>query len=613
MRSERAGARRYLVERGDSGGGRDAYGRARRRGNPRNKPGTSDYGQDGDGDRGYFGDGLQPGEDGFHTPGPQSRGDGNGVDGDYSQLLRRPADRQAQTPPPPRPSRFRPGRGRLRQPGSRQPNRNPPPNGGPRGALGDSSLLNGRAPNGELRNDGFPRDGFMNGTRPSGGPANGGPPNGAPAGGRRPNGGPVNSGQGYDGLPDDFAADGGSWTAPDGGGPWTAPDGGPWTGWTPGSDAPDGRRADGRPTGPGPRYPGGVPRYPAGGPRASAGAGRVPPDPGRQYLASNGRRVPPRADRLFRSPGAPQPGAPGTGAPGTGMPGTGTPGTGTPGTGTPGTGIPRTGGRRTGMPGSGGSRTGMPGTGGPGTGMPGSAGPGAGMPGPGGAGAGMPGGAMPRPGYAPGAGRAGAGYRRPATPPPRPRYGEQTTDEQHQSAVSGQVIRQRDNALPEPDQISASQPIASIAPDGLDSFARDLRALRAKAELDYEEMAERSHYTMKTLASAAGGLRLPTLPVAVAYVRACGGDVAEWEDRWHKLAEKITAEAAKKQGDSEDSPEPTEASEATRASQVSPGPPTPGPQQPGQAGQSEVYVITSAKPRQPGSPDPRGNDHPGGW
>ncbi len=72
--------------------------------------------------------------------------------------------------------------------------------------------------------------------------------------------------------------------------------------------------------------------------------------------------------------------------------------------------------------------------------------------------------------------------------------------------------------------------MASIAPDGLEAFARDLRALRAKAELDYPEMAEVSHYTMKTLVSAAGGLRLPALPVAVAYVRACGGNVfPEWE------------------------------------------------------------------------------------
>jgi hypothetical protein len=137
-------------------------------------------------------------------------------------------------------------------------------------------------------------------------------------------------------------------------------------------------------------------------------------------------------------------------------------------------------------------------------------------------------------------------------------------------------------------RIGGSQPVAAIAPDGLESFARDLRALRAKAELDYPEMAERSHYTMKTLASAAGGLRLPTLPVAVAYVRACGGDTGEWEDRWHKLAEKITVEAAKKQADGEIPPEPAEQPEL-------PVPPQPPPA----LDNGEVYVITSARPRQP--------------
>src|SRR6202044_479929 len=104
---------------------------------------------------------------------------------------------------------------------------------------------------------------------------------------------------------------------------------------------------------------------------------------------------------------------------------------------------------------------------------------------------------------------------------------------------SGQLIRQRDAAVPDLPMSTGTEPIAAIAPDGLDSFARDLRALRAKAELDYPEMAERSHYTMKTLASAAGGLRLPTLPVAMAFVRACDGDEAEWEERWHKLGEKF--------------------------------------------------------------------------
>src|SRR6266699_3761348 len=41
----------------------------------------------------------------------------------------------------------------------------------------------------------------------------------------------------------------------------------------------------------------------------------------------------------------------------------------------------------------------------------------------------------------------------------------------------------------------------SAPPDDLEAFARDLRALRAKAGLDYPEMAELSHYTMKTLAA----------------------------------------------------------------------------------------------------------------
>jgi hypothetical protein len=154
--------------------------------------------------------------------------------------------------------------------------------------------------------------------------------------------------------------------------------------------------------------------------------------------------------------------------------------------------------------------------------------------------------------------------------------------------------------VPDQRRLGAAAPIAAIAPDGLESFARDLRALRAKAELDYPEMAERSHYTMKTLASAAGGLRLPTLPVAIAYVRACGGDVAEWEDRWHKLAEKITAEAAKKQqqadGDGESPPGPGDAPEVQAAQGATEPPASPPPS----AGNSEVYVITSAKPRQPG-------------
>ena len=160
---------------------------------------------------------------------------------------------------------------------------------------------------------------------------------------------------------------------------------------------------------------------------------------------------------------------------------------------------------------------------------------------------------------------------------------------------AGPVIKQRDTAKPDERPMGASRALVSIAPDGLESFARDLRALRAKAELDYPEMAETSHYTMKTLASAAGGLRLPALPVAVAYVRACGGEVAEWEDRWQKLAERITAEAAKKRRSDDDEalPEPAD-------TPVIPEPPAlPAASDP-DPDPGEVYVITSAKPRQPG-------------
>jgi hypothetical protein len=159
------------------------------------------------------------------------------------------------------------------------------------------------------------------------------------------------------------------------------------------------------------------------------------------------------------------------------------------------------------------------------------------------------------------------------------------------------VIRQRENAFPEERPSGPAETAVSIAPDGLEAFARDLRALRAKAELDYPEMAELSHYTMKTLASAAGGLRLPTLPVAVAYVRACGGNLAEWEERWQRLAANITAEAAKKRrGDDDERPGLPEAADAPAPAEPL-APPAP---QDGAAEAGEVYVITSAKPRPTG-------------
>jgi hypothetical protein len=307
-----------------------------------------------------------------------------------------------------------------------------------------------------------------------------------------------------------------------------------------------------------------------GGPtnRGTANGG---PMPGHQYRLPNGRRVPPRADRPYR-PQTPGPAGDMRGPwdqPGPGQP--------------PGPPGPDPLGGGWGRPTSGSWAPGGPPR--PDSGPRAYSNPG-GSPGRPGA-----------PGFTGGSGFAGG----PAGSRPDARDGWGRLGEQAPRGVpagtAGPVIRQRETAVPADQPAAVAQPAVSIAPDGLESFARDLRALRAKAELDYPEMAEVSHYTMKTLASAAGGLRLPTLPVAVAYVRACAGNVAEWEERWQKLATKITADAAKKrrgEGDeSEALPEPAD----TPARPELPAPPA-AQDSPPESG--EVYVITSAKPRQPG-------------
>jgi energy-coupling factor transporter ATP-binding protein EcfA2 len=73
-------------------------------------------------------------------------------------------------------------------------------------------------------------------------------------------------------------------------------------------------------------------------------------------------------------------------------------------------------------------------------------------------------------------------------------------------------------------------------------FASDLRRLRQKAGgPTYRVLAERVHYSVAALSDAAGGRRLPTLAVTLAYVRACEGDTAEWELRWHAVAAELAA------------------------------------------------------------------------
>jgi hypothetical protein len=76
--------------------------------------------------------------------------------------------------------------------------------------------------------------------------------------------------------------------------------------------------------------------------------------------------------------------------------------------------------------------------------------------------------------------------------------------------------------------------------------------------------------------------------VLIAYVQACNGDVSEWEDRWARLgkskkgaAELPAAEAHLASGHG-----------AAQHAAAGAGPAAPEDQQ-----SSEVYVITSARPR----------------
>ncbi|MGX1562552.1 nSTAND1 domain-containing NTPase [Streptomyces sp. NPDC055506] len=76
-------------------------------------------------------------------------------------------------------------------------------------------------------------------------------------------------------------------------------------------------------------------------------------------------------------------------------------------------------------------------------------------------------------------------------------------------------------------------------------FAAGLRALRESAgRPTYREMARRARYGVTTLSQAAAGRQLPTRAVTLAYVKACGGDLAEWERRWREASEELAAEAA---------------------------------------------------------------------
>jgi hypothetical protein len=64
------------------------------------------------------------------------------------------------------------------------------------------------------------------------------------------------------------------------------------------------------------------------------------------------------------------------------------------------------------------------------------------------------------------------------------------------------------------------------------AFASQLRALRVAAgSPKYLQMARRTGRSRTALAEAAGGDHVPRWETVEAYVRACGGDPAEWTAR----------------------------------------------------------------------------------
>jgi hypothetical protein len=67
----------------------------------------------------------------------------------------------------------------------------------------------------------------------------------------------------------------------------------------------------------------------------------------------------------------------------------------------------------------------------------------------------------------------------------------------------------------------------------IQAFASDLRQLRQRAgSPKYLQMQRRTGRSRTALAEAAGGDHLPTWETVEAYVRACGGDLAQWHARW---------------------------------------------------------------------------------
>ncbi len=92
------------------------------------------------------------------------------------------------------------------------------------------------------------------------------------------------------------------------------------------------------------------------------------------------------------------------------------------------------------------------------------------------------------------------------------------------------------------------------------------------------------------------------MPVLIAYVKACGGDVAEWEERWGKLIRagkkgQTALPAAGSDTSGDTSGDAADGLPGDGPGAGAPGAEGSGPAPQGPPDSNEIYVITSAKPR----------------
>ncbi|MBB4962037.1 helix-turn-helix domain-containing protein [Micromonospora polyrhachis] len=77
------------------------------------------------------------------------------------------------------------------------------------------------------------------------------------------------------------------------------------------------------------------------------------------------------------------------------------------------------------------------------------------------------------------------------------------------------------------------------------TFAVELLRLRESAGTpSFRELAKRAHYSRTALSTAVAGRVLPSLPVTLAFVAACGGDEQEWRKRWQQANRRLDVSAA---------------------------------------------------------------------